>query len=376
MPLFTNRKLHRAGELLTATQHAHQEGRFGAAEEPAREAAKLYSGAGRPGLGGAVSSRAALGRALREQGRAAEAENELRTALARPGVAGTAEAVLRLELVDALWAGRRGEEALDEIGRAVAVSGPDDLRLTAGHARALLLGELGRHREAVSALAELADTARRLVPPQPEFALVVDSDRLAQLAWLGEHDEADIVALRVRAAAVTVAEPVAGPIRRWVGHNLAVSLSLRGRHTEAEGLLRKALAETVGTDRLVFLLRLGLSRALLGQGGIAAREAVETAGTIADTPPGITEQDLSLFGLAAATVHLALGQADAAEREAQQALTRCADAPSHRVLELRTALGIAELRQGRGTGPPAAAAEDWRAHFGEQPAAARQALAG
>ncbi|GGQ70265.1 tetratricopeptide repeat protein [Kitasatospora griseola] len=384
MPLFTNRKLSRAGELLTAAQQEHEAGRFTSAERLARESVELYTGAGRPGVEGVVAGRAALGRALREQGRAAEAESELRAALDTPGVAGVAEAVLRLELVDALWADRRCDEAMDEIGRAVAVAGAvagaTDLRLSAGQAQALMLGEVGRHREAVEVLVDLAEVARRMAPPRPEFALVADSDRVAQLAWLGEHAEAEALALRVRAATATVAEPVATPIRLWAGHNLAVSLLLRGRHAEAEGLLREAMAETGGADRFGFLLCLHLSRALIGQGDpAAAQQAVETAESIGTEMSGLTEQDLSILGLAAANVLLALEQPVEAEQQAREALTRCADAPSHRVLELRTALGIAKLRQGRGDSALAGAVADWRAHFGEEhhgTVAAREALAG
>ncbi|WP_157815421.1 hypothetical protein [Kitasatospora sp. CB02891] len=53
--------------------------------------------------------------------------------------------------------------------------------------------------------------------------------------------------------------------------------------------------------------------------------------------------------------------------------------PAHRVLELRTALGIANLRQGRGDSTLAGAVADWRAYFGEEhdgTVAAREALAG
>ncbi|MEV7116962.1 tetratricopeptide repeat protein [Kitasatospora griseola] len=378
MPLFTNRKLSRAGELLTAAQQEHEAGRFASAERLARESVELYTGAGRPGVEGVVAGRAALGRVLREQGRAAEAESELRAALDTRGVAGVAEAVLRLELVDALWADRRCDEAMDEIGRAVAVAGATDLRLSAGQAQALMLGEVGRHREAVEVLVDLAEAARRMAPPRPEFALVADSDRVAQLAWLGEHAEAEALALRVRAATATVAEPVATPIRLWAGHNLAVSLLLRGRHAEAEGLLREAMAETGGADRFGFLLCLHLSRALIGQGDpAAAQQAVETAESIGTEMSGLTEQDLSILGLAAANLHLALEQPAEAEQQAREALTRCADAPSHRVLELRTALGIAKVRLGRGDGTLAGAVADWRAHFGEEhhgTVAAREAL--
>ncbi|MFF2624665.1 hypothetical protein ACFVUN_02700 [Kitasatospora griseola] len=93
----------------------------------------------------------------------------------------------------------------------------------------------------------------------------------------------------------------------------------------------------------------------------------------------LTEQDLSALGLAAANVLLALEQPVEAAQRAREALTRCADAPSHRVLELRTALGIAKLRQGRGDSTLAGAVADWRAHFGEEhhgTVAAREALAG
>ncbi|MFD5564323.1 hypothetical protein [Kitasatospora griseola] len=148
-----------------------------------------------------------------------------------------AEVVLRLELVDALWADRRCDEAMDEIGRAVAVAGATGLRLSAGQAQAqaLMPGEAGRHREAVEVLVDLAEVARHMAPPRPEFTLVADSDRVAQLARLGEHAEAEALALSVRAATATVAEPVATPIRLWAGHHLAVSLLLRGSPLRGRG---------------------------------------------------------------------------------------------------------------------------------------------
>ncbi|MFD5564322.1 hypothetical protein [Kitasatospora griseola] len=93
----------------------------------------------------------------------------------------------------------------------------------------------------------------------------------------------------------------------------------------------------------------------------------------------LTEQDLSALGLAAANVLLALEQPAEAEQEARQAMARCADAPAHRVLELRTVLGIAKLRRGRGDSTLAGAVADWQAHFGEEhhgAVAAREALAG
>ncbi|WP_404867898.1 hypothetical protein ACI1MP_05640 [Kitasatospora griseola] len=82
---------------------------------------------------------------------------------------GVAEVVLRLELVDALWADRRCDEAMDEIGRAVAVAGATGLRLSAGQAQAqaLMPGEAGRHREAVEVLVDLAEVARHMAPPRP-----------------------------------------------------------------------------------------------------------------------------------------------------------------------------------------------------------------
>ncbi|KIQ65126.1 hypothetical protein TR51_14025 [Kitasatospora griseola] len=378
MRLFTNRGLGPAKELLKAALETTEAGEFGRGEELAREAARLWTRAGRRGVEGLAVSRAVLVKAVRHQGRLAEAGEELQAGLAAPGITGSGEAALRIELADALRAELRHAEALDVIGRVLAVAGTTRWRLKGRQQQALVLGELGRHRQAVEVLADLAAEARR--GAQSEFALAIDSNRLAQLSYLGEHAEVDTEAPRMRAAAGTVAEPGATLVRLAGGNTLAVSLALRGRHVEAERLLRESLAESGLPGPFALTLNVNLSRALLGQGFTdAAVEAVDAARAIADGMPALSNDNRSALGLAAVNLHLALEQPAEAEQQAREALTRCADAPSHRVLELRTVLGLAKLRQGRGDSTLAGAVADWRAYFGEEhhgTVAAREALAG
>ncbi|MEV7116961.1 tetratricopeptide repeat protein [Kitasatospora griseola] len=380
MRLFTNRGLGRAKELLAEAQKACVAEQFARAEELARQAVELFARAGRRGAEGIAVGRAVVGAAIRGQGRGAEAEGELRAALTAPGITNVGRAAVRIELANVLRADRRHDEALEEIRRAVVEGRATLWQLGTRQAQALLLGETGRHREAAEILADLAAEARRATPPQPQFALATGSNRLTHLAYLGEHAEVDQEAPRLRAAAGTVPEPVATLVRVSAANSLAMSLSLRGRHIEAESLLRETLAGAPDADRFALVLFINLSRALLGQGRTEeAGEAVDAARVIAARLPGLAEHDRSALGLAAANLHLALGQPAEAEQEARQAMARCADAPAHRVLELRTALGIAKVRLGRGDGTLAGAVADWRAHFGEEhhgTVAAREALGG
>ncbi|MFF0387535.1 tetratricopeptide repeat protein [Kitasatospora sp. NPDC004615] len=380
MRLFTNRGLRRAHELLETAQKANQAEQFAQAEESARQAVELYARAGRRGAEGVAVGRAALGRAARGQGRGAEAERELRAALTAPGITSAGRAAVRIELAHVLRADRRHAEALEEIRRAVVEARATMWLLGARQAHALLLGESGRHREAAEVLNSLAAECRRANPPLSQLALATGSNRLTHLAYLGEHAEVDQEVPRLRAAAGTVPEPAATLVWVSAANTLAMSRSLRGRHTEAEELLRETLAERGVPDSFALTLHINLSRALLGQGRPEeAGEAVEAARAIAAGMPALSENDRSALGLAAANVHLALGRPAEAEQEARQAMARCADAPAHRVLELRTALGIAKQRQGRGDSTLAGALADWRAHFGAEhhgTVAARQALAG
>ncbi|GLW68079.1 hypothetical protein Kpho02_03780 [Kitasatospora phosalacinea] len=364
MGLFTRRKTGRADQLLHRADRAAQEERHTEAEQLARQAAEAYAGAAGPGAFPTANALALVGAALRAQGRAEEAERELRAALGAPGLQTDGEVLLRAELAKLLRAGGRYQQAVEEIERALAVDASLTPSLLARKANATVLADLGRHREAAEQYAALGTAARR---EGWEFALVVESNRLAQLTYLGEHEAVEHGAARLKAESVGASEPGATLTRTSANNNLAVSLSLRGRHADAEDLLRRALAAGVTGGSFELVLRVNLSRALLGQGRTEeARTELDAARAAAEAAPALPDADRSALHLAAARQHLAEGDPAAAEQAARAGLALCppSDRPTHRALELRTALGTAEARQGRGEQTLTAAIADWEAHFG------------
>ncbi|MFE1321541.1 tetratricopeptide repeat protein [Kitasatospora phosalacinea] len=364
MGLFARRKTDRAAELLRQALRAEQDERYAEAEQLARQAAETYARAAGPGAVPTADALATLGRALHEQGRAEQAERELRAALDTPALQPDGEVLLRSGLAKLLRNEGRYREAVEEIGRALAVGASLAPSLIARKTNATVLADLGRHREAAEQYAALGGAARR---EGWEFALVVESNRLAQLAYLGEHEAVERGAARLKAEAAGAADPGATLTRTSADNSLAVSLSLRGRHADAEDLLRRALATGPAGGSFETILRVNLSRALLGQGRTEeSRTELDTARAVAERLPALPDADRSALDLAAARQHLAEGDPAAAERAARAGLALCppSDRPTHRALELRTALGTAEARQGRGEQTLAAAIADWEAHFG------------
>ncbi|WAL75231.1 hypothetical protein OU787_29115 [Kitasatospora sp. YST-16] len=378
MRLFTGRKLQQAAELLEQAHRAERGGGSAEAERLARQAAELYGRAAGPGAAQTAGALVTVSRALRDQDRTAEAERELRAALAADGPEPDAEALLRTALTSLLRSEGRYPEAVEEIGRALAVDASFAPAVQARRANAALLADLGRHREAAEQYAGLAAAGRR---ERSSFALLAESNRLAQLTYLGEHEAVEHGAARLKDESTRAPEPDATWTRVSANNSLALSLALRGRHADAEELLHRAQAANPADDAFALILHVNLVRALLGRGRTgAARTELDTALSLADRLPALPDADRSALGLAAATLHLAEGDPAAAERAARDALALCppGDRPSHRTLELRTALGTAETRQGRGGATLTAALADWTEHFGPDhhgTAAARAALA-
>ncbi|WP_282203393.1 tetratricopeptide repeat protein [Kitasatospora fiedleri] len=379
MRLLAGRRLQQAADLLDEAHQAETGGGFAEAERLARQAAALYGRAAGPGAPETAGALVTVSRTLQAQGRPAEAERDLRAALAAGGPKPDAEALLRTALATLLRRAGRHPEAVEEIGRALAVDASPARAVRARHVSAALLAELGRHREAAEQYAEAATTARR---EHDGFTLVAESNRLTELAYLGEHEAVERGAARLRAESVRASGPEAGLTRGSADNSLAMSLTLRGRHADAETLLRRVLAAPPDVRQFALILHVNLSRALLGQGRTEeARTALDTARAVADRLPAPSDTDRSALDLATARLHLAEDDPAAAERAARAGLALCpaGDRPTHRALELRTVLGTAEARQGSGNGTLEAALADWEAYFGtghHGAAAARAALAG
>ncbi|MFC8723100.1 hypothetical protein [Kitasatospora sp. NPDC057198] len=381
MGLFAQRKLNRAAGLLTEGQQARDRRDFPAAERLGREAAGLYAEAAGPGAHLTAAAEALVGVAVLEQGRVEEAERGLRAALAVPDRAADGQALLRAELAELLRKQGRYQEAVQEIRTALALPGRGEPRIVLRQSCALLLGELGQHREAADQFAALSADFGRGDLTQRTFATAMESNLLTQLIYLGEHAEVDRRVAVIRKRAATASEPQATLIRVSAANSQAMSLSLRGRPAEAEELLRQGLAAGPLQERFVQILHVNLVRALLGQGRVEeAGRALDAALAAAGKLPAPSDYDRSSLGLATANLRLAEGDPAGAEEAAREGLALCQPGrkPTHRALELRTALGTAEARQGRGTDTLTAALADWEEHFGPEhhgTAAARAALA-
>ncbi|WP_030460528.1 tetratricopeptide repeat protein [Kitasatospora sp. NRRL B-11411] len=381
MGLFSHRKTGRAAGILHEAQQAREKGDFPAAERLGRRAAGLYAEAVGSGAHQTAAAEALVGAVVHAQGRGEEAERGLRAALAVAGLTADGEVLLRADLANVLRKEGRYQEAVQEIRTALALRGKSELRLSVRQSCALLLGELGQHREAAEQFAALVADTGRGTPQMRTFAAAMESNLLTQLIYLGEHAEADRLVAGIRERAATGWEPEATLTRVSAANSRALSLCLRGRHAEAEELLRQGLAAGPSREQFVQILNVNLVRALLGQGRVEeAGQALDTALAAAGKLPAPSDHDRSSLGLATANLRLAQGDAAGAGAAAREGLALCPPSrkPTHRALELRTALGTAETRQGRGTDTLTAALADWEEHFGPAhhgAAAARDALA-
>ncbi|MGW1913169.1 tetratricopeptide repeat protein [Streptomyces sp. NPDC002076] len=329
---------------------------------------------------------------LCRQRRWADAEPELRGVLqAAAGGTGPLVASARTLLAQALRAQGRLQEAEDEARSAIdaqPVPGRFDGR--DGHdVLALVLGDLGRHREAANLLAVTAAARARTAPSDYWLVLKGRSDRLQHLAYLGLHEEvvAEAGTLKSAARGTEGIHRILLPLA--VTNGLAFSLSLHGYYEQAEHLLLPVLddARRQRQGRFLMVLHLGAARALTGQGRAQeALAAVDQAQDIFDQGPGADAlaHDLSAIHLARAAALLALDRPADAEHEVQHCLSQCErrlGPAHHRALEAATILGTALTVLNRND----EAAEllhtthdAWRTHFGHDhhgTIRARQALA-
>jgi hypothetical protein len=370
-------RLRRAQALLDLFTRASQDQQWQTAESAARESLVIRSaelGAADPAT---LVCRYHLAVALHARGRWEESEKELREALERASDVESVRplaATMRTLLASVLRLEGRLAEAEVEARAAMTsrstVAGPKGL--VPQDVLALVLGDLGRHREAADQLA--ANVAARTASTGAGHVLVLKgrSDRLQHLAFLGLHEEVVREADAVRVAALGVRGPHALLLELAAANALAMSLSLHGRFQEAEALLRPAVAGGQGEDRFVLVLQLGLARALVGLGrGEEALVVVESSQAIFDQREGAVAHDQSAIMFARAAALLASDRPADAEREARGCLILCSQVlgPSHhRVLEAETLLGMAMARQGRGdqAAPQLQSAHAaWLAHFGQ-----------
>ncbi|WP_194294333.1 tetratricopeptide repeat protein [Streptomyces sp. RB17] len=285
------------------------------------------------------SARTLLAQALRMQGRLQEAESEARSAIEVQPVPGRFE-------------GRDGRDVL-----------------------ALVLGDLGRHREAADLLSATAAARARITSSDHRLVLKGRSDRLQHLAYLGLHEEvvAEAGALKTAARGAEGIHRLLLPLA--VTNGLAFSLSLHGHYEQAEHLLVPVLDEARRRrlGRVLMVLHLGAARALAGQGQAQeALAAVKKAQDIYDQAPGAEAlaHDLSAIFLARAAALLALGRPADAEHEARHCLSQCErhlGRAHHRALEAATVLGaaLADLHRNEEAAELLHATHDaWRTHFG------------
>ncbi|TQF06959.1 tetratricopeptide repeat protein [Kitasatospora acidiphila] len=253
---------------------------------------------------------------------------------------------------------------------------------------ALVLGDLGRHREAADLLAATAAARARTTSSDHPLVLKGRSDRLQHLAYLGLHEEvvAESSAVKTAARGTEGIHRILLPLA--VSNGQAFSLSLHGHYEQAENLLRPVLDEArrQRLGRFLMVLHLGAARALTGQGRAQeALTAVENAQDIFDQAPGTGGllHDLSAIHLARAAAQFALGRPADAEHEARHCLSQCErhlGPAHHRALEAATTLGsaLAVLHRNDEAAELLHATHDaWRTHFGHDhhgTIRARQAL--
>ncbi|GAA2741834.1 hypothetical protein GCM10010440_14590 [Kitasatospora cinereorecta] len=371
-------RARRARTLMDRSLHDLRSGRFGEAEAAAREAANIRAEVLGPAAPQTFACRLVVARALYFQQRWAATEQEVRECLALSTATGTGSPVvaqLRTLLASTLCQACRLAEAETEARAAIAArpEGADPGEETPHDVLAMVLGDQGHHAEAAELLETIAAARASRVGAGHPLVLKGRSDRLQCLAYLGRHEEFDAEADALRAAAAELPGVNGVLVSLAVANARAFSLNLRGRFPEAVDVLGPALAKSrqgLRADRFERVLRLGLARALTGQGQAeAAIEEVEAAQTLYDRRPQVGH-DLSAIHLARADALLALGRAAEAEQESRRCLTVCEQsigARHHRTLEARTVLGEALAATGRTAEATAcldAVATDWDTHFG------------
>ncbi|MCP2314266.1 tetratricopeptide repeat protein [Kitasatospora paracochleata] len=387
-------RLARAKADLESAERCVRDRRWTQAQETGRKATAAFADLRGPGAAGTLRGRLAVAAALSGQHRWEEAAHELHLAVdaVDPAVHGTLFVVtLRSRLAQALRVTGRLEQA--EAEARLALSYPDTPpgrhQVAARDTLALVLGDLGRHREAAELCAVTAAEHVRLAGAgSAAFALKARANRISLLAYVGQHDEVAAEAEAVRAAASALGEPAASQIRLAAALAWATSLSLQGRFQDAEALLRPELAEAGrGLDEeFAVMAQLNLARASGGLGKAEeAWQAVAAAQAVADRMHTVPTGIATALAYARASALLALDRVADADREVRRCLELCESHLSpvhHRTLEARTLLGIVLARRGdreEGAIRLQAALDVWLVHFGDHhhgTASARQALAG
>ena len=229
---------------------------------------------------------------------------------------------------------------------------------------ALALGQAGRHREALAAYdAMLPELARESGAGSTDVT-VCRTNRVQQLALLGQFEEAEGESLALLAIAGRLADQgdrSDGLMLSAVAANaLGLTYIESGRSDEAELTLRAPLAqiERRETGREIGpSLRLNLVNSLTGQGRFI--EALAEAEPLRGDDP----HHVGGLALARAEAVHGLGRTAEAEALAEQALAEATAAYSpahHRVLRARTLLAVIQE-----SGPDLqAVAADWREHYG------------
>jgi len=222
------------------------------------------------------------------------------------------------------------------------------------NAYGLLLSQMGRFPEAIPLLREgMAVNIRS--GGKPAMTAVLGSNLGNALDATGSIGEAE-QAFRAADAVLREVERSRGTVTFEQGmnlNNLGRAQTFMGRYAEAEATIREAiriLGETVGPDNA----SVGISLAHLARIQVETgrpQEALETVRQGAERfrplPP--THQDHARVGSLEATILLALGRLEEAERRARHALAiRAALHPTdYRLAEARAILGRIVLARGR-----------------------------
>ncbi|GAA4851300.1 hypothetical protein GCM10023235_30400 [Kitasatospora terrestris] len=366
--------LRRARSDLDRSTRSFARREWAEAERYGRRAAASFAELLSPGHPATLECRMVLAYALDEQGRWAESEQELRLALeGTTGADHGTERVVSLSDDLACLLRRTGRLAEAEAVCRRALAGPvvdvGPFRTAAQRTLAMTVGDLGRHAEAAELYRSIAGSAAAAPAAQAR------SNVLSHLAYLGRYEEVEAEAEALGGTYSGLDDAVRVRTALSVTNSVAIGLAFRGRHGEAEALLRPALADAGrdGLDDFTVVLGANLARALTGQG--RGEEALAVVSAVAgDGGP----EDESTLAFARASAQLAAGRFVDAEADARKAVELCGRylAPvHHRTLEARTVLAAAVVRQGRPEGEELreAVLADWVAHFGAEHHGARQA---
>jgi tetratricopeptide (TPR) repeat protein len=220
----------------------------------------------------------------------------------------------------------------------------DEYRPLALSLAALATGAQGKHGEALAAYDELLPVFADTFGTGHVQTLKLRSDRAQSLLALARYPEAEAECAAVGREAARGAGPGMALVATAARICEIFALNAQGRHIEAEAMARETLAARTASDRLSLTLRLGLARALNGQGRY--QEALTEAEHADDLRRGLTDEqtttaDTGAVELVLANALLGLDRPDEARTRATAAHAACLSAfgaNHYRTTEARTLL--------------------------------------